>query len=328
MPMGRHPGATVFEEDFPDGDKNLRVIDESTNAQHVYIVASLYREADFARVRRVADHYLNTLNAEWVTLITPYMGSTRQDKNVDRKGHYTSNTLNIRSDLGSLSGVVHRIIVCEPHSSATQTYAAQLGIPLAPLSPWKPVMEELIKDGVLVPGKRSKVAITPDNAVVIGPDRGRNLAATRIAEHFALPYVSLDKVRDTQHDVFYHDMSKADQEIVQGKIAISYDDEGSTFGTASRLASALQRYGMAAFAMGVVHGKLTHRWRDNIAQPLLTEVLITDSREPISKIGPDNSAKVRVMTLTPFLYQVVEADIEGLNFWNHPELSSLVIQTR
>jgi len=46
---------------------------------------------------------------------------------------------------------IDRFIAFETHSSATQAFAAQFGRPLAPLSPWKPMMESLIENGIRIP---------------------------------------------------------------------------------------------------------------------------------------------------------------------------------
>lgn len=327
---GAHQPASIFEDRFPDQEPDRRVIGERPGVEHAYIIASILDEADFSRVRGIADHYKHTLGTEFITLIAPYLATTRQDKNVDKEGSaYKPKTINIRAELGGLSPFIDRLIAFEPHSSATQYYAAQCGIPLAPLSPWKPVMEELMKEGIYVPQEDRETMINQDNTVIVGPDQGRNIAAVRISQHFGLPYVSFKKVRLSGYEVEVHELSIEDQNKVNGRIALSYDDEGSTFGTVRRLSDALQRYNASAFGVAVVHGKFTGDWRHNVRHPLLTKILVTDSRAPISRIDDGyNGPKIATMSLKDFTYEVIEADIQRVNFWSYPKFSPSILQVK
>ena len=176
--IGKYPVATTVEQEFPDGELKILIENEASHGQSIYIVASILNERDFSRVRKIADHYKNTLNAKLITLVCPYLGSTREDKNVNPKGEYEPSVTSIRAEIGGLSPFIDRMIVIEPHSSATQACAAYFGIPLAPISPWKLMVEELSK----------KISISSRNTVFVRPDKGRNLAATHIGEFLKIPF--------------------------------------------------------------------------------------------------------------------------------------------
>jgi len=312
--LGAFPVATHEEREFDDDELDIHLIDEAVDAQSVYIVASLLNERDFSRARCVADHYKHDLNAKHVTLITPFLGRGRQDKNVDEKGGYVSKTINIRAELAGLSPVVDRMIVLEPHSSATQAYAAQFGIPLAPLSPWRYLIDILCKEK----------EISPENAVVVRPDIGRNIAAVRMGEYLGLPSVSFDKTRMDAGSVDVYELSVKQQKLVRGKVGILYDDEVASAGTIGDIAEACHRYGMKELFVCLVHCKFTPGWREKLEHPLLKVVLGTDSRASIGNIAL--SEKFERESLALLLRGIIKADIQGVNFWKDLEFREMILQ--
>lgn len=325
-PLGKYPVATTLEQEFPDGELDVRIVNEAAQAQALYIISSILNEKDFSRVRRVADHYKDTLNTRCVTLLAPFLSSTRQDKNVEPDGRYRPSTLNIRAELGGLAGVIDRMIVIEPHSSATQAFAAEFGIPLLSLSPWQLMVARLEQTGVSVKedGKEQNIEIGPHNTVVVRPDRGRILAAKRIGEHLGIPSVSFEKVRVSGQEVDIYELPKEEQELIRGRIALIYDDEISTMGTIHALAGSLERYQAKALVVCVVHGKFTPGWETKIQHPLIKAVLCTDSRESIGNTALNE--KIQVVSLVPFLRQIIAEDIKGVNFWTAEEFRNMILQ--
>jgi len=313
-PLGKYPVATTIEQEFPDGELKILIENEAVNAQSIYIIASILNERDFSRVRKVADHYQNTLGAKFVTLICPHLGSAREDKNVTPKGEYEPSVTSIRSEIGSLSVFVNRMIVVEPHSSTTQTCAALFGIPLAPISPWKLMIDELNK----------KTKINPDNWIVLRPDDGRNLAMIHIQNYLKIPSVSFDKVRLSGQAVSIFKLSSQEQQLIKNKACLVYDDEASTMGTIYAIADALQGYGAKSLAVCLVHCKFTPGWENRIKHPLFSIILGTDSRQPIGNINITEN--IEIISLEPLLREIIEADIEGINFWKDKEFKEMILQ--
>jgi len=323
----RYPVATTLDQEFPDGELEMIIDNEAVNAQFVYIVSSILSERDFSRARRVADHYKRTLNAKCVTLVSSFMGATREDKNIGKGDLYKPNTISIRSEIRALSDFIDRIIVIEPHSSATQAFAAESNIPLAPLSPWKLMIDDLMRNGVYVRRNENLLLtpITKDNAVVARPDKGRNLAATRLERYTGMNAVSFDKVRISGQEVFVYELTPEEQRLVKGRIAILYDDEASTMGTIYTIANALKEYGAEALAACLVHCKFTPGWERKIIHPLLTTVLGTDSRRPIGNI--QRAGNIRIVSLEPLIRDIIKADIDGINFWRDSFFRDMILQS-
>ncbi|OGH10458.1 MAG: hypothetical protein A2857_00085 [Candidatus Levybacteria bacterium RIFCSPHIGHO2_01_FULL_36_15] len=323
--LGKYNVATADEQRWGDGELNLMLKGEAPSAQSVYIVTSIQNEADFMRAARVADHYKSDLNAKSVTLVTPFMASGRQDKNVNSQtGAYLPTTVNIRADIKAMASVFDRAIVWEPHSAATQYFAAEAEMPLLPLSPWKRMTDNMLEKGVRVDGRRVK--ITPENSVVIGPDKGRNLAATRIAEYLNMRYVSFNKTRISGSKTSVYKLTPEEQELIKGRIAVGYDDEGSTFGTANTIADPLEQYGATAFSLNLVHPKCTGAWVQNIRHPLLTTVFVSDSRQPVGNINMAGDI-IEKVSLFSDVRDVIEADIKRVSFWEDEQrFRSMILQ--
>jgi len=313
-PLGKYPIATTIEQEFPNGELKILLDNEEIKAESVYIIASILNEKDFSRVRKVADHYKNTLKTKIVTLICPYLGSTREDKNVNSRGEYEPSVTSVRAEIGGLSPFIDRMIVVEPHSYAAQACAAYFGIPFLPTSPWKLMTDELLK----------KMKIIPENTVVIRPDKGRNLAACRIGKYLKISSVSFDKVRVSGQAVTLYELSDREKTLVKNKCGIIYDDEASTMATMYAIAEALMGYGAKTLMVCLIHCAFTYGWENRIKHPLFTTVLGTDSRQPIGNINiADN---IQLVSLEPLLREIIEADIKGINFWKDKYFRTMILQ--
>ena len=111
--------------------------------------------------------------------------------------------------------------------------------------------DELCLRGVIVKrsdGKEERIKVSPENSVIIRPDKGRNIAATRISKYSGISSVSFNKARLSGSDVSIYDLTAEEQALVKDKIALMYDDEASTMGTINEIANALKKYGAKALA--------------------------------------------------------------------------------
>lgn len=313
-PLGTYPATTTVNQQFPDKEPRIKIRNEAIDAESVYIVASILGAEDYRVVRSVAYHYRKNLNAKCVTLVSPFLAFTRQDKNIDRDGEYVAEPLSIAAELSSLSGLIDRIIAVEPHSGSTQAFAADSDIALVPVSPWQTIIDELVK----------RQAVDLKNAVVIGPDKGRNLAATRIAQYLGLEYVSFNKVRLSGQKVTYYTLTENEKGLIRQRSAIGYDDEVSTADTLGKLGQQLEDLA-SSFLVGVTHLKLTGEWVNNLRHPFPNKILGTDSRESIGDPG-FSSGKIEVMSLEPWIRRLITADIKGINFWTDPAFSGMILQ--
>jgi phosphoribosylpyrophosphate synthetase len=323
--IGKNPVAVARVSRFPDNEDLEEVENEVPAVRHTTIIASPRNYPDLYHIMQVAAHYKEVLGTKHVTLFTPYLTTTRQDKNCDSKtNEYRPVSINNRTTIASLATYVDSFIVIEPHSFAAQTAAAELGKPLLPITPWRYLMDYALGKEVRV-GRKS-IILTPENTINVRPDKGRNIAATRIAANYKIDHVSFDKLRLSPTEIAKLSLSAEDQEKVKGKICAVYDDEFNTFGTLGKIAAKLHEYG--AFAVVAVgdHAKLTGNWRSNLRY--VNQVYITDSREPIGNIKRYiKSGKFVTIPLKNLVGQILDADEKGTNFWTDPNYNHMVLQT-
>lgn len=321
---GKFPTATSKTEIFPDKEDLPWIINESPEARHLYIISSPISKSGLVDIQRNACHYKDTLQARYITLIAPYFLGTRQDKNVNKNGEYVPTPINIDAYIAGLS-YIDGFMLIEPHSFATQSAAAKIGKPLFPITPWNYAMDCVLKRPIQTDGQ--EINLNRDNTVIVRPDEGRNIAATRTAGHYGFDSVSFEKTRQSASQVEFKLLNPEDQRRIKDKICVCYDDELATCGTICTLADNLQRYGAIGLIIVGVHGKFTEKWEEKIKHPLIKKIFITNSRPPIGKIRPYiESGKIEVISLEGLIADILATDVQGINFWKDPKYSHMVLQ--
>jgi phosphoribosylpyrophosphate synthetase len=319
----KYPVAYTRIQNFPDGEDLVFVQNEAPLAEHIIIFASPTTYKDLAHIQQVAGHYKNELNARYITLLTTYLIGTRQDKNCDSKGGYQPTPINIDAIIRGLF-YVDSFMVVEPHSFGTQTAAAEVGKPLFPATPWKYLMDMVLHKEINIDGE--DIFLTRENTIIARPDKGRNIAASRISNYYELEHVSFDKKRLSPTETKLS-LPPKDRKKVKGKICVLYDDEFNTCQTIGQIATKLREYGALGLIVVGVHGKFTGDWKKYIENPMIKKIYVTDSRRPIGDITPSiDSGKIEVISLQGLICQILEADARRVNFWADPKLSHMVLQ--
>lgn len=324
--LNPYPVATYTETSFPEGDLDVRILKESPRPSHVYIVASIQKPVDIYRANLMAEYYTTVLGAECATLVASYITGLRQDKNVDKEGKPRNNPLNTDAVIGMLAPFFDRYICLEPHSSAAQSLAmVRHNRPLAPLSPWMNMVDKPIREGVTVVEKNGvmRYEFNHDNTIIIRPDKGRNIAGCRIEDFYGFPGIALKKIRLSDKEVIYI-LPEGLEEILRGKVAIAYDDLGSTFSTLGGIAKAMEGYGAEALFAFIVHGQFTENWQENIAPSVLKKIYVADTVKPLGDIA--GHPKIERVSLTQTLRDLIEADVNSVNFWRDPNFSHMILQ--
>lgn len=327
-PIGPYPMASTTETIFPEGGLDIRVKNESM-ASSVYIAASIYNERDFGRVIKIADHYRSTLNAQYITLLTSYLSTGRQDKDVDRDGNYRPNPIDIRANMKSLSGLVDRIFVIEPHSSAAQTNAAEVGIPYAPISTWEVLLRYVLGNKIRFIHELNEKFIKVDKKMLVGisPDIGRCIANERISEEIDIQNVSFEKTRVDGETIVINQLSDDKKRLLNGKIGLMFDDVGSTMKTAKEVALKAREGGIKAIIMLLAHLELAGNWEENIDLPFPSAIIATDTHDPIGNYLRAPNIKI-IEAIAPLIIDLIKADIKGVNFWTDPKWQKLVLQSK
>ena len=334
-PLGKNPVAAFkrrmqYYEDPHEGER--RVVG-MVNVKSVYIVASPLDEQDFDEIRFIANQYLSNGALE-VNLISPFLAYEREDKNIAKRSdpnqppEYNARIIKIQSEMRSLGSVINRIATFEPHSSATHAFAALSGIALAPLS----MEEELI-------GQISERIKTEgsDKWVVVRPDEGRNIVATRIEERFGLDGVHLSQIRISSNLRKSVELLQEDEKKrLKGRNVILYDDEGGSLGTIKNVViKHLLPSDVESINIFLAHARLQegkpedhNGWEDNLkamieaakkhVPPIKLKIYTTDSRIPVGKLKKfmlEHQDLIEIISVVDKTRRVIGAMVAGINFW-------------
>lgn len=334
-PLGNYPVATFKRgmQYYEDPHEGERKVENMVNAKSVYIVASPLDEQDFEEIRLIANQYLSNGALE-VNLISPFLAYEREDKNIAKRNdpksppEYNERIIKIQSAMRSLGPVINRIATYEPHSSATHAFAALSGIALAPLS----MEEELIRQI----SEKIK-AEGSDKWVVVRPDEGRNIVATRIEERFGLSGIHLNQIRvSSDLNKSAEPLSEDEKERLKGKSVILYDDEGASLRTIKNVViEHLLPSDVESINIFFAHARLQegrqedhNGWEDNLkamieaaekhTPPIKLKIYTTDSRVPIGRLKEfmaGHQGVIEIISVVDKTRRVIEAMVAGVNFW-------------
>lgn len=357
QPLGAHPVAEYKETKFgKDVESRIDIINEG-NPETVFIVASLIEPKDYVLVNDVASRYRKNPKVKKIVLVSPFMADQREDKNakVDQTTgeiQYTGQTIKIASRMELLSRNIDKIINFEPHSSASQAWAADNGMSMAPVSLWRLMADEFVAKLAA----REK-PFNPDEYAFIRPDKGRNIAALRIEEYLGIRNkVNFDKDRDRQGNIFLKDLAQEQIEQIRDKNLLLYDDEGATFGTMAGVIGKIIKAGAGVKSINIMLGharfadsfvddgnKYHKGWRENIdwiidqakASGIKINFMISDSRQALPKEGSEdiydyakkNPDMISFVSVIPLIREAIEAEVNGINFWKNKDgFRELLIQ--
>jgi len=298
----------------------------------VYIVASPLSKGDFADINFVAEQYLMN-GAKEVILVAPFIADQRDDKNVKKTKQgepfeYNGRIIKIKAWMQSLAPFISKIITFETHSSATQSFAALAGIPLAPIS----YEEELIGQ---ISHRLKKKNFDPTKWKVVRPDLGRNLVATNIQQFFGIEGVNIDQVRNS--DTLGKEAETLPDELkrkLKGTNVILYDDEAGTFGTIKNVAKQLIPAEVKSINIFLGHARLQQGWTANLKwiiekcrkNNISLKVYVTDSRVPVGSLRhfmdkyPD---KIKILSVAKKTRNVIEANVKGVDFWTETNFKGI-----
>ncbi len=342
QPMGAHSVAEYKETPFGrDVETRIDVVNEEV-PETVFIVASPIEPNDYMLINEVASRYRKNPRVKKIVLVAPFMANQREDKNAKidpSTGEitYTGQTIMIAGVMEMLSKNFDKIINFEPHSSASQAWAAENGIPFAPVSLWRYMADEFVEKL----GYNSEM-FNPEEYAFIRPDKGRNIAALRIQEYLDIENkVNFEKDRDGKSNTSFKDLTPEQIEQVRDKNLLLYDDEGATFGTMQGVISKLIEakagvksinilLGHARFAEGFydVEGKYHRGWRENMdliidqaeKAGIKIKFLISNSRQALGDIYSYAKVKpglIDFVDVSPLIRQAIETEVNGINFWKN-----------
>jgi len=190
---------------FSDGESKIRV--PSVNHQHCIIVQSLYPPIDRHLIQLLMlIHKCKKDNASKITVIIPYMAYARQDK-VFLEGEIIS--ISMIAELIESCGTTE-VITVDIHNELSLSY---FSISIRNISAI-PILAEYVKDYESI-----------DNSIIVSPDKGGILRASKFAGLLRLPMLCLKKTRNREtglvsiEEKLEFDVGKRDAIIIDDMIS-------------------------------------------------------------------------------------------------------------
>lgn len=207
---------------FPDGEAYLRVME---TAEEIVLVGSLLTGEDLVEILLLKDTFIESE----ITLIVPYMGYARQDKQFN-----PGEPLSARAIAGTLGAGVKKVVTINIHEKNLLGY---FNVPAIDLSAFYTAARYISSLPVIDP-------------LILSPDDGALDLARDIAKTCSYDYDYLEKTRVSGEIVNIEPKSCN----VKGRDVVIADDIISTGGTQAMATAMLKQQGARTIHTVGVHG--------------------------------------------------------------------------
>ena len=274
IPLGQ---AEVFK--FAN-DNSFVQIRENIRQRDVFIIQpTCYPVNDNLMELLIMIDAFKRASAGRITAVVPYYGYGRTDKKDQPRVPITARLV---ADLLTAAGA-DRLLTVDLHAGQIQGF---FNIPVDELTTL-PLMGQHFADKEL------------QDLVVVAVDIGISKKARDMAERLGAPLAIIEK-RRTGNDDKNETMNVIGD--VEGKIALTFDDEIDTGGTIVNAAKALSEQGVKEVYACVTHPVLSRNAAELMANSKFKEVVVTDTI-PIS--AEKRNGKFTVLSVAPLLGEAI-----------------------
>lgn len=303
---------------------------DSRKSDSVYVVGRIQGTDDLFNLGLIGQR-LKELGYKEITLVTPCLGWTRQDRPQPKQGR--PNTTAFVSQF--LSKSVDRIAVLKTHSNEAGRNALINETPFCNFSGWKYLADQYLNDsGHLLRkiNKDGEVISEGEELVVIGPDEGGKGESYKLAAYlseilgYEVKVVALDKGRDPENGkIAFQSLTEEKRKLLEEKTALIIDDvigTASTTGGIEKLISEGER-GVKKTILLSTHASLQDKAIEILTRKGFDSVYITNSRDPFQK--PPVDGNIHSISCLPLIEQFIENDRNpNFNPWQHPDFQDIV----
>ncbi len=286
---GKDLGAVTILK-FSDGEMSPS-FDESVRGCDVFIIQSTFPTADNLMELLLMIDAARRASAHYVTAVIPYFGYSRQDRK-DRP----------RVDIGAklignllTAAGADRLMTIDLHAGQIQGF---MDFPV----------DHLEGNAIFVPYLKS---LNLENIIFASPDVGGVVRTRNMAKFFNAEMVICDKHRKRANEI-------ASMQLigdVKGADVVLVDDLIDTGGTLCKAAQLIMDKGANSVRAVVTHPVLSGKAYENIANSVLTELLVTDT------IPQKNTCdKIKVLSVAELFAKAIG------RIRDHESISSLFIK--
>ncbi len=264
---------------FADGE-TLPIFGESVRNEDVFFVQTTNSSDSIVETLLVIDA-AKRAGCRSFTLIAPYQGYSRQDKND-----------HLRSSIGSkmLAGVLEStgmtsLISIDFHASQAQAF---YNVPVIHLNGNKIFIEYI---------KKNKI----EDLTIVAPDQGAVRRASDFCKAFPdATFAMINKKRVKPNEI--HSMELVGD--VSGRNVVIVDDIADTLGTMKKATELLIEKGASSVRCIATHGVLSGKAMENLATSNMSELLVSDSIPTPEYLSPD-APKMRIVTCADIIAKTI-----------------------
>ena len=280
IPLGQ---AEVFK--FSNDNTFVRIL-ENIRQRDVFIVQpTCFPVNDHLMELLIMIDAAKRASAGRVTAVVPHYGYARTDKKDQPRVPITARLV---ADLLSAAGC-DRILTIDLHAGQIQGF---FNIPVDELTTL-PILGRYFQDKGL------------DNLVIVAVDIGISKRARDMAELLHAPLAIVEKRRTGNDD-------KAEMlnviGDVQGRIALTFDDEIDTAGSLVTAVKALKDHGVTKVYSCATHPVFSGNAHERILSSAMEELVVTDT---IPVPESDRNGKITVLSVAPLLGEAIRRIHEG-----------------
>lgn len=224
------------------------------------------------------------------TLIAPFQGYSRQDKNDHLRSSIGARVL---ADTLTNSGIT-RLITIDLHASQIQGFYPNT-VPVVHLNGSK----------IFTPYIQS-LNIPEEQLAFVGPDMGaseRNRKASTPFPHSTLAIIDKRRVKPNEIE------SMRLIGDVEGKHVFFVDDMADTLGTLKKAAALVMEKGALSARGFATHAVLSGQAMENLEDSMLTEVVVSDSID--RNLPQFKSSKLKILSCSTLISDVVDRLLKG-----------------
>lgn len=275
-------------EKFSDGEIAVK-FPESVRGCHLFLFCDTSKPESLIELM-LAINAAHLSAAKCVTLIVPYFGYCRQDRQEGSRGSLGAALIAKMITSRELSSVVDRVVTIDLHAEQEQGF---FNTPCEHLRGHSFLLKE-IKNYV------------NKNTVLCSPDAGGMKRVEKYMTRLQLPMVTINKSRKKPNEVSSMELSGN----VLGKEVIIIDDIVDTCGTLKKAVNYLKKEGATKVIYVSTHPVLSGKAFKNLSKSKLDLLIISDT---IDLAKGKLTDKIKVISCMPMIEKVISNLIEEVS---------------
>ena len=268
---------------FADGEINVHIL-ENVRGSDCYVIQPTCRPVNENMMELlIMIDALRRASAGRITAVLPYYGYARADRKTEPRVPISSKLM---ANLITVSGA-NRVITVDLHAAQIQGF---FDIPLDHLFAAPVILDYIRKKNL-------------KNLCVVSPDVGGVERARAFAKRLEASLVIIDKRRPRPNEASVYNVIGD----VAGKTCVILDDMIDTGGTLVKVATEIRKQGATEVYAACVHGVLSGKAADLVAQSELEELIISDS----IPFRTDGGEKITVLSIAPLVGEAIRRNHYG-----------------